>query len=198
MGDARLTACIGEAIVHTASGEVEEFVQQGNIALEHERYLEIITGKTAWTLRAACELAALRAGADGEGVAAVAAFGLELGIAFQIVDDAIDIAPENVTGKPAGGDLRERKGTPLSRLYWESLPPEEAGRFASSFREGGFSEEEIASIIKRMRRGGLDRQVRDMAEKHLTNARNSLYRLPAGPDRDLMAALPDFVRDRSK
>jgi octaprenyl-diphosphate synthase len=197
MGDARLTRCIGETILNTASGEVEEFARLGDVALPHEAYLRIITGKTAWALRAACELAALRAGADDEAVAAVAGFGLELGVAFQIVDDALDIAPEKVTGKPAGGDLRERKCTPLSRMYWESLPPAEAKRFAARFRDGDFSGAELEAVVGAMRAAGLDNKVRVLAEEHLDRARAALLKLPAGKERDVMALLPDFVRDRN-
>lgn len=195
-GDARLTACFAEAIVRTTAGELAEFTYQGDIALSHERYLEIITGKTAWVLRAACELAALRAGADEATTAAAADFGRELGIAFQMVDDALDIAPAEETGKPAGGDLRERKCTPLARFYWESLSKDEAERFAASFNAGSFSDAELAGIITAMRAQSLDERVRDLARGHLTKAEEALALLPQGPARDMLALLPDYVATR--
>ena len=197
-GDARLTACFAEAIVHTTAGELAEFTHQGDIALPHAVYLEIITGKTAWALRASCELAALRLGASEEEVAAAAAFGQELGIAFQMVDDALDIAPEKETGKPAGGDLRERKCTPLSRFYWEGLSPAEAAGFAERFAKGAFSDAELSGIIAKMKEQGLDERTRVLAEEHLARAQQALSRLPEGPGRDLLALMPEYVRTRNR
>lgn len=197
-GDARLTACFAEAIVHTTAGELAEFTHQGTIALPHAVYLEIITGKTAWALRASCELAALRLGAKAPEVAAAAAFGQELGIAFQIVDDALDIAPEEETGKPAGGDLRERKCTPLSRFYWESLSPADAESFAARFAAGSFSEAEVSAIIAGMRKQGLVERTRALAEEHLAKAQQALSLLPEGPGRDLLALMPEYVRTRNR
>jgi len=108
-GDPRLTACISEAIIRTATGEIVEIAHMRGTDHGRDTYIDIITGKTAWMLRASCELGALRAGASEEAVRAAAAFGLDLGIAFQIVDDALDFADRADTGKPVGGDLREGK-----------------------------------------------------------------------------------------
>ncbi len=107
--------------MRTIEGEMEEFDNLRNLDMRQEAYRSIITGKTAWMLRASCELGALRAGASGELVAAAARFGLELGIAFQMVDDALDFYPPEKTGKPMGGDLRGGKVTPPLLLYLETL-----------------------------------------------------------------------------
>lgn len=185
-----------EAVVRTAAGEIDEFTHLGDINLSYENYLDIITGKTAWNLRVACQLPARYAGATPEQVEAAAVYGLELGIAFQIVDDALDAAAESDTGKPSGGDLRERKCTPLTRFYYEALAPGEAAAFAEKFAAGSFSDAEVEAIVATMREKGLDKKTRDLAEPHLARAKEALALLPAGKERDLLAQVPDFIKNR--
>ena len=196
--DARLTGAFAQAIVQTASGEVAEFAATGKIPLPHSEYLAIITGKTAWVLRVACELAALRAGVRQELVDAAAIFGLELGIAFQIVDDALDISPPQTTGKPAGGDLREKKCTPLIRFYWESLAPQHASLFAEAFATGSFTKEELHNILCAMRGQGLDERTRALADAHLANSEKALALFPEGQYRDILALMPGYIRARTE
>ncbi len=198
LSDHRLSNCFAEAVLQTATGEIAEFASQGDIDVSHEKYIEIITGKTAWSLRAACELAAVRSGAPEDEIASAARFGLELGIAFQIVDDALDIAPINDIGKPAGGDLRERKCTPLIRCYRDSLPPDQALPFAAKFSAGAFSDAEAEAIIGAMRRTGCDEKTRALADEHLGRARAALSALPAGPRRDTLALVPDYIKKRNR
>ena len=197
MDNTRLSRSFAQAVLQTATGEIAEFASQGKAGLSHEEYLAIITGKTAWCLRAACEIAAIRAGATDEAINAAASFGLELGIAFQMVDDALDIAPASETGKPAGGDLRERKCTPLVRFYRETLSPEEDARFAAQFTAGSFTEAELEQHTSAMRRAGLDTRTRALADEHLTRAEQALALLPPGSNRDILARIPEYIRDRT-
>lgn len=196
IADTFITGRFAEAVIKTATGEIVEFNNLGNAELSYEDYLSIITGKTAWSLKIACELPAHYAGANAEQVKAAAVFGIELGIAFQIVDDALDIAPENVTGKPSGGDLRERKCTPLTRFYMDSLPEKEARDFAEKFRAGSFTDAELDGITRRMREMGLDKKTRELAVPHLERAKQALALLPDTRERHVLAQVPDFVKDR--
>ena len=192
-----IVSCFGQAIVHTAQGEVAEFQSLGRIDLPYEEYLEIISGKTAWALRSACEVAAIRSGAEPEAVQAAARFGMELGIAFQIIDDALDIAPEKIIGKPAGGDIREGKSTPLIRFYWESLPSDRAAAFAAKFKERSFEESEVQAAIEAMRKEKLDVRTRRLAAQHLQNALEALKVLPEGPGRDTLVKVSEFICSRN-
>ncbi|SBW03366.1 Polyprenyl synthetase [uncultured delta proteobacterium] len=196
LGDSFISIQFAEAVSQTAVGEIDEFNNLGDVMLPYEKYLAIITGKTAWNLRIACELPAHRAGAGEEQVKAAAAFGQELGLAFQIVDDALDIAPSKDTGKPSGGDLRERKCTPLTRFYMDSLPENEAKAFAEKFKTGSFTEAEIEAIIRTMREKGMDKQTRDLAEPHLARAKEALAKLPANKERKILEQVPDFIKTR--
>jgi octaprenyl-diphosphate synthase len=196
--DPRLTACIAEAVMHTAEGEIDEYTNLHNPDLSQEEYLRIITGKTAWVLRASCELGALHARGNDEAVAAAAEFGLHLGIAFQMVDDALDFSPASRTGKPCGGDLREGKITPPLLLYLNSLPEEERAAFRIRFRDNSLDAEELNAITAAIFSRDFARRTRSLADVHLERARAALDLLPAGTGRVLLDNVVDFVRDREQ
>jgi octaprenyl-diphosphate synthase len=196
IGDKFISQQFAEAVMATAVGEIDEFTHQGDIAISYEQYLGMITGKTAWSLKVACQLPAYFAGGTPEQVEAAAVFGLELGIAFQIVDDVLDIAPSADTGKPFGGDLRERKCTPLTKFYYESLGDAAKRDFAAKFKAGSFTEAEIETIIAIMQAKSMDEQTRALAEEHLKRAKNALALLPDNKERKVLALVPDFIKNR--
>ena len=193
-GDTRLTDCISEAVMRTAEGEIAEFALLRNPELSHEQYLDMIIGKTAWMLRASCELGAIFSGADNATVAAASTFGLELGIAFQIVDDALDFSPN--TGKPRGGDVREGKVTPPLLLYLASLEPEKAALFKERFARGSLGGEEAEQVCREVCAGGFDRSARETAKVHLDNAMAGLTRFPASAERIVLEQMLSYILQR--
>ena len=197
-GDTRLTRCFSEATSRTAAGEILEIAAQRRVDSSSADYEDMVRGKTAWLIRAACEMGALAAGADDACVAAAAAYGENLGMAFQMVDDALDFAPESVTGKPTGGDVREGKLTPPLRLYRDSLNAEERSAFDAAFCAGLMTEADAASIAESIRQAGYDDAVRRQADEFLDAARQALETLPDRPERELMRQMADYVRDRKK
>ena len=197
-GDPRLSSCFSEATSRTAAGEILEIAAQRRVDSSSADYEDMVRGKTAWLIRAACEMGALAAGADNACVAAAAAYGENLGMAFQMVDDALDFAPESVTGKPTGGDVREGKLTPPLRLYRDSLSAEERSAFDAAFCAGLMTEADAASIAESIRQAGYDDAVRRQADEFLDAARQALETLPDRPERELMRQMADYVRDRKK
>ena len=97
-GDPRLCRCFSEATSRTATGEILEIAAQRRVQTTAGEYEEIVRGKTAWLIRASCQMGALRAGASDALVEAAASYGENVGMAFQMVDDALDFAPK---AKPA-------------------------------------------------------------------------------------------------
>ena len=197
-GDTRLTRCFSEATSRTAAGEILEIAAQRRVDSSSADYEDMVRGKTAWLIRAACEMGALAAGADDASVTAAASYGENLGMAFQMVDDALDFAPESVTGKPTGGDVREGKLTPPLRLYRDSLSAEERSAFDAAFCAGLMTEADAASIAESIRQAGYDDAVRRQADEFLDAARQALETLPDRPERELMRQMADYVRDRKK
>ncbi len=111
-GSLTVLAILSRAAATIAEGEVLQLVTQNDLTTSEERYLEVIKGKTAALFAAACEVGGVVADRPEREVAALAEFGMNLGIAFQLVDDALDYAAdEAVLGKTVGDDFREGKIT---------------------------------------------------------------------------------------
>ena len=197
-GNTALSRCFSEATTETCAGEILEIAAQRDPELSLEQYLSIIAGKTAKLISSACEMGALLARGTEQQVAAAADFGENIGIAFQLVDDAIDFAETNVTGKPSLGDLREGKLTYPLRCYRESLASEARARFDEQFRQGSFSPEDCAAIGESVRSQGFDRRTRDFADSYLVRAEKALMDLPQGKERTLLQEMAAFVRERTK
>lgn len=199
-GDPRLSAATSEAIARTADGEILEIANQGKFTEDLSTYTEIISGKTAWMIRASCCIGAAKAGGTEEQIAHAAEYGYNLGMAFQIVDDALDFAPSDLTGKPEGGDVREGKCTPPIFFYADALPPEEREAFRARFAAQSFTEADVRQIIAAVRAGGFDNKTRGIADSYLQKAQKSLTELisglPAAPYGEILSGFIGYVRDR--
>ena len=112
---------IGVASQKMCEGELRQISNRGNYALSEEEYLAIVTGKTAELCACCCQIGAHYAGADETTQELLAGYGRDLGIAFQIADDLLDLlGDEAVAGKSLGTDLVKQKTTlPLIRLLSE-------------------------------------------------------------------------------
>ena len=111
-GSLKVLRILSGASAVIAEGEVAQLTAQRNVDTTEDRYLEIITAKTAVLFAAACQIAAVVAERPPSIEAALEAYGRNLGIAFQLVDDAIDYVSDAATmGKDAGDDFRDGKVT---------------------------------------------------------------------------------------
>lgn len=198
-GQPRLTWILSEAIMRTATGEVMEIGATRRPDLTLERYLEIIAGKTAFLFQGACQCGAILCSASEVLETAARDFGLHLGVAFQLVDDALDYAsPPGVTGKPTGGDLREGKVTMPLLFHLAGLSPEERRAFSARFAAGPLSEDEVAGVLAGIRSAGHAERTREAAREHAEKARAALSLFPPGPETALLGQVLDFVLTRSK
>ena len=130
-GSLRVLEILSRAAATIAEGEVLQLATQNDLATTEERYLDVIRGKTAALFAAACEVGAVVAARPAAEAAALADFGMNLGIAFQLVDDALDYAADQARlGKTVGDDFREGKmtlpvllayaaGDATERAFWQ-------------------------------------------------------------------------------
>jgi octaprenyl-diphosphate synthase len=127
---------IGRATNLVCEGEMQQVFSRGNLELDESDYLAIIRGKTAELTAISCRLGAHFASAPPDMVEALSSFGRDLGVAFQITDDVLDICgEERTTGKTLGTDLEKQKLTlPLIRLL-RTVPTAEAERIRDLFTE---------------------------------------------------------------
>jgi octaprenyl-diphosphate synthase len=198
-GNPPLTACISKAIMQTASGEIMEIAAVRNAGITRAEYIEIITGKTAYLIQSACEFGVIAAGASERLRSAARSFGLNLGIAFQLVDDALDYTSgTDTSGKPLGGDLREGKFTLPLLLYLESLPDEERQATIRELTDADLNPARQDRIIAEIASKGFADQTRDAAKSYLALASQALDVLPVCLEKNLLGAMVDFVLTRDK
>jgi len=187
LGSARLTELLSEAILQTVTGEIMEVAHIRDFGMPVEKYLEIITGKTARLIEAACLCGTVLAGADVAGEDAAKAFGLNLGIAFQLADDALDYTSDSrVAGKTTGADLREGKPTLPLLLFLRSLPVAEASRCLKILSDDDQRCRQAESLVKAVTDGGFADQTRDHAQVYIAKAEDALTRFPDTPHRKLL------------
>lgn len=160
-------------------GEMRELEAHDQLSFSLEDYDRLIDAKTASLMSGACEVGALTA--DPTHRRALQRYGRSLGMAFQITDDLLDYTEsEEVTGKPAGLDLKEHKITLPLIAALPQMDPGERGTVEALMADPTPSEPAIAAVIRLVEaRGGLDvarQRARDFAER----ADAELDRLPAG------------------
>jgi octaprenyl-diphosphate synthase len=179
-----------------AAGEVLQLMNSGDPDTTEIRYLEVIYRKTARLFEAGAQIAAIVAGAGPDVETALTRYGKHLGIAFQLIDDALDYrGDEKELGKTVGGDLAEGKPTlPLIHALRHGDPVSTA-MIRSAIERGGTTEQgPIRAVVETT--GGLDYTAR-LAEDEAQRALEALGEVPASPYRDALAALALFAVSRS-
>lgn len=178
-----------------AEGEVLQLARAGNADTSEADYLDIITRKTAVLFAAACHGAASLSGAQTETRAQLTAYGLHLGIAFQLIDDVLDYEGSAETmGKHVGDDLAEGKPTlPLIRVLTTGTGEEQ-----QLVREAitGKSAEHLDGVIAAVQRCGALDYCRQRAREHRDLALDALDCLPAGTTREALQRLAGLSVDR--
>jgi geranylgeranyl pyrophosphate synthase len=192
--DERIVRLMADCCARIASAELMQLRHVGNLATTPEDYYRIISGKTAGPFEAGCEAAALVANADEQRAAILGTFGLELGLAFQIVDDLLDLEGDERMGKPRGTDVIEGKMT-LPLIHSLTMSHGESRRRLSevidSFHEGLWGE--LTDLLNAT--GSLD-YARTLVDNHLARALDALLQFPQSDARDALEWLTRQVMDR--
>ncbi|MFQ5537042.1 MAG: polyprenyl synthetase family protein [Gemmatimonadota bacterium] len=178
LGDVEALRVLARAANEMSIGEMRQLTSYDALDFTEEDYYRLIAAKTASLMSAACEMGALAG--DRSYRRQLAAYGHNLGMAFQIADDLLDYTgTEDVTGKPTGHDLRERKVTlPLvgAMLHLTDAEMAAVREFFTLDEPGDDAIAEIVEIVRR--RGGLE-YARDRAGHYADLAREALAGLPS-------------------
>ncbi|GGO91942.1 polyprenyl synthetase family protein [Stakelama pacifica] len=197
-GSLKALRILSNASAVIAEGEVNQLTAVRRIETSEERYLEIIGAKTAALFAAACRIGAVVAERSEADEAALDAYGRNLGIAFQLVDDAIDYTSDAGTmGKDAGDDFREGKMTlPVILAY--ARGDEEARKFWKDAVEGRRdSDDDLAEAITRMRETRAVDDTLARARHYGQRAMDSISGFPASAAKDAMIEAVEFAVARA-
>jgi heptaprenyl diphosphate synthase len=169
--------------------------QNGEDPLAH--YLRVVGDKTGSLIATSARFGALLSGSSRETVETLTTFGEQIGIAFQLADDVIDIASEsNQSGKTPGTDLREGVPTLVTLNVMASNKPEDA-ELKRLLSAPIHDEDEVQQVLRALRsHAGLD-QARDQLNQIAKDARTALGPLPLNAATGALFSLCDAVVDRS-
>ena len=188
-------AIVAQTVFALCDGELNEVTMERSLPTE-SAYLERIELKTASLYAACCQGAALLADADPEHVAALGAFGTNLGLAFQITDDILDVAGDDRDfGKTVGRDLAEGMPT-LPMIYAVMEQDGHGGELAQRIVATDKTEAEVRDLLAVIRRGGGVARARERALAFHDAAMKALDALPDRPEREALRDVADFVISR--
>ncbi|MFZ3208461.1 MAG: polyprenyl synthetase family protein [Geobacteraceae bacterium] len=198
-GDLRVLKALSDATTTIAEGEVLQLACTSDLEITEEHYVEVIRSKTAILLAAACQSGAILGDAEPEREAALTDFGMGLGIAFQLMDDALDyVASEKQFGKSIGHDLEEGKITlPLIHTLLKCTAVERS-RIAGIVVQEFLPPEDFQTVFDLVDRyGGIDYTI-TTAQSYIDQASTHLRIFPASPVKTALFDLADYVVTRVK
>jgi octaprenyl-diphosphate synthase len=189
---------LAKAATIIAEGEVFQLAKVRDLSTTAADYDQVIRAKTATLFQAAAEVGAMAGGADEAGRAAMRDYGMELGLAFQLVDDVLDYRGESgAMGKNTGDDLREGKMTLPVILALADANPAEREIITASLGQADASETALAQVAAIMtRHNALGRTV-DEAQAHVSAARTALAPLPGSEMKTILSDIAEFYVSRA-
>ncbi len=186
-----------EAYERLAEGEMLQDHWKNNVAVPKEQYIEIMRGKTASVFSASAQLGAFHGGGSDDEIEMLGSFGTNVGIAFQIVDDILDIvSDENTLGKSVGNDLREGNMT-LPLIYAMNNGVDRkllAEVISKKVKPKGL----VESAIDMIRDSGCIAESHKQAEDFVEMAKRDISGLKASPFKEQLLMLADSVVTRKK
>jgi octaprenyl-diphosphate synthase len=188
-----------DVTLRIVEGEIYQLTKNGVVDLSEEEHFDIIRRKTAYLFAGCARIGGMLGSTTREQQEALWDYGLNIGMAFQIVDDLLDFTgDEDTLGKPVGGDLREGKMT-LPVIHLRSRGDARADALLHQIVEArsATAEEwrELKTLLTQSR--SID-YARRAAAEFVEQAKTSLYAFPASDARDALMYLPDYVISRDR
>jgi octaprenyl-diphosphate synthase len=196
-GSLEVLAILSKAAATIAEGEVLQLVTQNDLSTSESRYLEVIQGKTAALFAAACQIGAVVADRPQREEAALAEFGMKLGIAFQLVDDALDYVADQATlGKTVGDDFREGKITLPVLVAFLAGNEVEKAFWQRTIEASEQTDSDLDHAMRLIAEHGAIRVTLDSAQRFVQEAKAALTVFPDSPIRRALADVADYTVQR--
>lgn len=197
LGD-KVTSLQAEVFERLCLGQLHETIgpQDGEDAIDH--YIQVLSDKTGSLIAAAAEVGVVLSNADDSLRAPIVTFGEKIGVAFQLIDDVIDLSSQiEETGKAAGTDLRAGVAT-LPLLYLRRLALTDAPAAALLARlESDLDDEDFAAAVAELREHDVTRETLDEAHRWSREAVEALAPLPEGPVKKALTRFAETIVERS-
>ena len=197
-GSLRVLGILADTAATLAEGEVMQLTTSNDTETSEDAYLKVITAKTAALFAAACQLGAIVAERSAAEEEALRSFGLNLGIAYQLVDDALDYgALQSDLGKTVGDDFRDGKITLPVVLAFRRGDDEERAFWRRTMEEEEQEDADFARAMALLTRHDAIADSVERARHYSAMARDALGLFPASDAKDAFLAVVDFCTDRA-
>lgn len=193
-----LLEIVSDAVKEMSEGELLQIEKARRLDITEEIYFDIIRKKTA-TLIAACAAAgSVSVGADKEKVALMKSFGEHVGIAFQLKDDLFDFQKRNMTGKPTGNDIKEKKLTLPVITALKTASENEKRLLINTIRDPKINSKKINEVMDFViKSNGIEYTESKMME-HKNIAVDILKQFPENPARESLEEMVNYTVSRKK
>jgi len=192
----RIMAVLSEATNVIAEGEVLQLLNVHDADVNEERYLRVVRYKTAKLFEAAARLGAILGNATVAQEDAMAAYGMRLGTAFQVIDDVLDYSGDyQDTGKNVGDDLAEGKPTLPLIFAMQHGAAEQAAVVRHAIEQGGLAD--LQGVVQAIRSSGALDYARHRAQEEADTAIASITAVPRSVYKDCLLQLASFAVART-
>jgi octaprenyl-diphosphate synthase len=179
-------------------GELMQLTLLGKSQITKQQLLDIVERKTAYLFSGCTKLPAIAAGMNHGSAGRLAEVGKSLGMAFQLVDDLLDLtSTRDILGKPVASDLKEGKMTLPVFFAITNANPENSRKVQQVLDERDFRSVERGEILKMVEGSDGIERTRELAEQYARRAIQLLEEFPASIYRDAIIGIPEFILNRS-
>jgi octaprenyl-diphosphate synthase len=186
---------ISRATTIMAEGELEELIRTNDLSLTEEGYLSIITRKTASLISAATQIGAVLGNVSEEKEGALSEFGMNVGIAFQLIDDNLDYTSKK-SGKKIGIDLQEGKITLPLIFTLKHCDEGEKAFIQETVNSHPITKKAFLRVVEIIERHQGIQYTWEKAKQYVEGAKDYLRLFPDSKEREVLYALADYVVER--
>jgi octaprenyl-diphosphate synthase len=193
-GDIRMLKVLSEATTKMAEGEVLQLVHSDNLEIDEKEYLEVISRKTAVLISAACQVGAIFGGGSPDHERALRTYGMNLGIAFQLIDDTLDYTGEaKELGKAVGNDIQEGKATLPLICALRNGGAKDKKRLREIFSADEIPSEAFSEVRDLVIRSEGIEYTRQLAMNRVQEAKDALDVFPPHPTKEILFDIADYM-----